>query len=109
MPTWRKMMTTRTVDLKTTIAKAITETELARIEGWEGLSALADRIEVSGVHIATPERARGKWSVRGIVELALFNWDDERFGKLSLQLMASGHGDDHETLVDCMLISPEMH
>lgn len=91
------------------IIQQIDETMLTRIEGWDSLSAFAERVALDDVAIKSVEGSNGKWTARGIVSLVLLNWDDERFGEVRLHLLASGHSVDTDTVIDSIIISPHLH
>jgi hypothetical protein len=102
-------MTDRRQELHDAIALSIDEMALRSIEGWEGLRALAERIEVDRIDLQTLSEADEKWSARGMVGLQLYNWDDEEFGEVRLHLSASGHGRGSGVSIDSLLISSAVH
>lgn len=95
--------------VRETIIQQIDETALDRVEGWDSLAEFANRIFLDGAEITQIEGANGQWSARGVVSLGLLNADDERFGEVRLHLVASGHRNGSDWLIDSMIISPDLY
>jgi len=102
-------MIDRRQELYDAIALSIDDSALRSIEGWEGLQAFAERIEVERIDVHSLSEAVEKWSARGMVGLQLYNWHDEQFGEVRLNLLVSGHGRGSEISIDSLLISAAVH
>jgi hypothetical protein len=95
--------------VQSAIANAISEHGPNLFEDWATLETIAERVEVEGTQIGPIANGRTKWSVRGMVQITLYNLDEEKFGSLKYYLMASGHHVLDDILIDSLIISSDEH
>ena len=96
-------------DVRGALISQINKSGFHTIAGCEALAAFAEGYEIDGIDLESIGGAAEKWSARGRVSLGLLNGDAERFGEVSLYLIASGHRTAFAVSVDSLIISPELH